>query len=389
MSPVAAESNELLVLTQDAGVERDVTLVVEGDARIDGRVTTCRTLKDLVRNLEGYPSPVVAMVDVDPQPMSFLQGLEPIVRRFPNTRFVVLVENYENEVVLEAMQIGVRHCMLKASVSDDLLTVLHRMLVDVGSAAPTEGSLVTVMTASGGCGGTTLAINLADEFRRASKQLVMLIDMDLDYGALASYLGMRADYGLADLMAHTGVLDSQLVSSTSAVYLDDLHILNSPASVDFSHPVEIEDFAQLEPLLEVCKQAYAHTVMDAPRQPRERSATLASASDLTLIVFELSVIDVRGARALMRSLTERGVPQEKILPVANRISARSKDKLLSLEDARDALGGVQVHAIANDYSSAIRSVNYGQPLERIAPRSPMRRDLAQLVEVVRVKRGGE
>lgn len=387
MSPVAADSNELLLLTQDAEVQRSVTLVVEGNARIDGRVTGCRSLKDLVRHLEGHPSPAVAMVDVDPQPMSFLQGLQPIVNRFPNTRFVVLVENYENEVVLEGMQIGARHCMLKSSVPDDLFAVLHRMLVDVGVASPPSGGLVTVMTASGGAGGTTLAINLADELRRASKQTVMLVDLDLDYGAVASYLGLRAEYGVADVLGHAGTLDAQLVSSSSAMYLDDMHVLNSPASVDFSNPQVIADFNQLEPLLEVCRQAYAHTVVDAPRQPRARSATLAAASDLTLIVFELSVIDVRGARALMRSLTERGVPQEKLLPVANRIAARGRDKLLSLEDARDALGGLVVHPIANDYQSAIRSVNYGQPLEKVAPRSALRRDLAQLVEVVHARRG--
>ena len=387
MSSVAADSNELLILTQDAEVERSVTLVVEGDARIDGRVTGCRSLKDLVRHLEGQPAPAVAMIDVDPQPMSFLQGLQPIVRRFPDTRFVVLVEQYENEVVLEGMQIGVRHCMLKSSVSEDLVVVLHRMLVDVGAATPPSGSLVTVMTASGGAGGTTLAINLADEFRRASKQTVMLIDMDFDYGALASYLGLRAEYGLADVLGHEGTLDAQLVSSSSTVYLDDMHVLNSPASVNFAHPVEVREFGQLEPLLEVRKRSYAHTVIDAPRQPRARSATLAAASDLTLIVFELSVIDVRGARALMRSLTERGVPQDKLLPVANRITKRGKDKLLSLEDAREALGGLALHSIANDYQSAIRSVNYGQPLDKVAPRSAMRRDIERLVGVALERRG--
>jgi len=387
MTSQAIESNELLVLTQDQEVERAVTLAVEGDARIGGRVRPCRTLKDLVRPLEGMPAPPVAMIDVDPQPMSFLSGLGPIVRRFPDTRFVLLVERYENEVVLEAMQIGVRHCLQKSAIAEDLVVVLHRMLVDVGAAPTPDGDVVCVMTASGGCGGTTIAVNLADELRLASKRTVMLIDLDLDYGALAAYLGLRAEYGVADLLAHRGTIDSQLVGSTAAVYLDDLHVLASPASVDAADPVELADFDQLDSLLAVCREAYAHTVIDAPRQPRDRAAALAAASDLTLVVFELSVIDVRGARALIRSLTGRGVPADRILPVANRIATRGQGKLLSLEDARDALGGVHVHAVANDYDAAIRSVNYGQPLAVVAPRSPMRRDLQQLVELLAKRRG--
>ena len=387
MNPGAQASNALLVLTRDSELERAVRAAAEGDARHACRVLGGKTLQDLVAALESESPPVVAVVDVDPQPLSFLQSLEPIIRRFGDTRFVVLVEAYANEVVLEAMQVGVRHCMLKSAVPGELAGVLHRMLVDAGAAPAPDGALVSVMTASGGCGGTTLAINLADEFRRSSKRPVMLVDMDLDYGGLGSYLGLRADGGLADVLASDRPLTAQRLAAAAAVYLDDLHVLSSPASVDFANPAPIEDFRQLRALLEACRLAYPHTVVDAPRQSRQHAATLAAHSDLTLIVFELSVTDVRGARALMRALTERGVAQEKLLPVANRITTRGRHELLSLDDAREALGGVGVHSIANDYEGAIRSVNYGRPIEAVAPRSPMRKDLTQLAELALTRRG--
>ena len=40
------------------------------------------------------------------------------------------------------------------------------------------------------------------------------------------------------------------------------------------------------------------TVIDAPRTPRDASAVLAYASDLTLVVFQLTVTGVRSARAM-------------------------------------------------------------------------------------------
>ena len=370
--------NEILVLTRDPDTERAITLAAEGDAGVFGRVTVCRELSAFEGELGRRPQTRVALVDVDPQPLSFLAGLEPIVRRHPYTAFVVICADFENRVVLEAMQVGARNCLLKSSLSQDLLSVLRRLLEGSAAAAPrADGRLITVMTASGGAGGTTLSINLADELRLSSGQPALLVDLDLDYGAAAAYLGLNPEYGIADVLNTHGSIDAQLIRSTALAHADDLHVLTSPASSDSADAGGL-DYEQLETVLGVCREAYPHTVIDAPRTPRDVAARLAQASDLTLLVFQLSVIDVRSARAQMRAMTARGAPAERILPVANRWVKRSR--MLSLEDARDALGGVEVVSVSNDFENTLRSINYGQPLSRVAPRSPVRRDLGRIVE---------
>ena len=90
------------------------------------------------------------------------------------------------------------------------------------------------------------------------------------------------------------------------------------------------------------------------------------------------MIDVRSTRAILRALTDRGAPAERILPVANRCVKRSR--MLSLEDAREALGGVEVAQIGNDFENVMRSINYGQPLSEVAPRSSVRTDLGRLAQ---------
>jgi len=378
--------NEILVLTSDPDTERAITLAAEGDAQVSGRVTVCRDLSALEGELGRRPRTRVALVDVDPEPLPLLAGLEPVVRRHQQTGFVVVCEEFENRVVLEAMQVGARNCLLKAALSEDLVAVLRRLVEDSVAAPRADGRVVTVMTASGGAGGTTLAINLADELRRASGHPALLVDLDLDYGAAAAYLGLNPEYGVADVLTTGGGIDAQLVRSTALAHLDDLHVLASPVSVD-SADVGTLAYDQLETMLGVCRGAYPHTLIDAPRAPREVAARLALASDLTLLVFQLSVIDVRSARAQIRSMTARGAPADRILPVANRWVKRSR--MLSLEDARDALGGVDVACVSNDFESTLRSINYGKPLSQVAPRSAVRRDLARLVERVEATRQGQ
>ena len=276
-------------------------------------------------------------------------------------------------------------------VVDAQTGAMRRLIDDVeGPTGRASGRVITVMTASGGAGGTTLAINLADELRTSTGGAALLVDLDLDYGAMAAYLGLNPEYGVADVLKSHGSIDAQLIRSTASVHLDDLQVLTSPASVEHSDPGGV-GFEKLEAMLGVCREAFPITVIDAPRTPRDVAARLAVASDLTLVVFQLSVIDVRSARARMRAMTDRGAPPERILPVANRWVKRSK--MLSLDDARDAFAGIEVAKVGNDFESVIRSINYGQPIAQVAGRSVVRKDIRKLAERIQsleqAREGGE
>jgi hypothetical protein len=38
--------------------------------------------------------------------------------------------------------------------------------------------------------------------------------------------------------------------------------------------------------------------------------------------------------------------------------------------------------VSNDFSSVVRSINYGQPVAKVAPRSALRNDIHELVTLV-------
>ena len=52
--------------------------------------------------------------------------------------------------------------------------------------------------------------------------------------------------------------------------------------------------------------------------------------------------------------------------------------LVRPEDCERALGLDSFHRIRSDWRNAMNSVNHGQPLARVAPRSGLRRDFRKL-----------
>jgi pilus assembly protein CpaE len=332
-----------------------------------------RDLRELTVQLTSQAVPI-ALVDLDPQPQQVLPQLERLVARFPTTRFIALSSAVGNELLLEAMQTGVRRVVEKQKLGAELPGVLDRLTAAEAAEAEPGGHLVTILSAGGGCGATTIAVNLADELATSRNQPTLLWDLDCAYGAVSGYLGITPNYAADQILHYSGEIDGQLIRSTATVHSDRLHVLASPFSTNPDNPEPLR-FEQLENAINSARRAYGITIVDAPRLGIPTLATLAASSAQTLLVLQLTVKDLRSARVMLQALRGRGIDMERVIPVASRFVKR---QFISQEEAEKALG-MKLLTIRNDFTPAIKGLNFGQMLAEIAPRSSVRRDLQELI----------
>ncbi len=331
----------------------------------------CRDLRKLQVQLERHPARGV-LVDLDPEPERILAQLEPIIAQFHSTRFIVISARYDANCVLAAMQAGARHFLVKAALATELAEALNRVIPEHNGNS--TGLIYTVLGASGGCGATTIAINLASELHLKSAAEVLLIDLDYAFGAVGTCLGLEGRYGIADVLADRNRIDAHLISSAAVPGADGLRVLLSPASTQACAAAPLQT-ADLRAALEAAKRAFRNVVIDAPRLPPAEALHLALASSLCLIVVQLSVKDIRTAGRLLQVLLGQGVPRARVVVLVNRFDCRS---MITLQDARRALGDVPVRTIRNDFKAAMRSINLGQALAQATPRCRIRQDLQAL-----------
>jgi Flp pilus assembly CpaE family ATPase len=373
-----AGRRQVLLVTQDQATTNAVGTALEAEGSI-GREDVFRDLRGLSGRMEIQP-PNAVLVDIDPAPTQMLSALDPLVRQYPETRFIVLSEAMAAEYMLEAMQMGARHYMLKDAIRGTLSGVLHRLCSNGHTAWERGGSAITILSASGGCGATTLAVNLACEIAEsASNQKTLLVDLDPCYGGVGAYLGIDGQHGVVDLMGRSGTFDAELLSTTAQSYSDKLQVLISAANNMLSERL-IADFSRLDDLMAACKRGYSTTVIDAPRVPMDVAADLARLSNMTLVVFQLTVKDVRMARSMISALETRGIATASILPIVNRYHRRNL--IVKLEEAERAMNGMKLRCLSNDFQGAGRSSNFGQPLLKAAPRSVLRTELQQLASQI-------
>ncbi len=344
--------------------------------RSGGRVScagVCRTLGELSAALQG-DHPSAAVIDMYPAGARLLHDLEPLIAGNPETRFVLLCEQLSSDLLMGAMQAGARQAIARDSLSG-LAAVLEKIASSAVAQKAPEGSAVTLLSTGGGCGSTTLAINLAIELGLAAGKPSLLVDLDVPYGAAAAYLGVRNSYGLADVLEREDGFDPELIRSSAAVWSNHLHVMLSPASINFAAPLEVR-YRNLARFMDACRRTYARTVVDAPYVALDVAETLARCSEVTLIVLQLTVKDICIARDLRAALVQRGVDPMTVRMVINRYSPRRT--MVELQEARQALGQNHLHTVCNDFGTAVKALNLGKPLAEAAPTSALRKDIRAL-----------
>jgi Flp pilus assembly CpaE family ATPase len=186
---------------------------------------------------------------------------------------------------------------------------------------------------------------------------------------------LKGNYGIPDILNDPARIDSELVRSTALTYSDQLHAVINPIGLK----LEKHDFINYEHLdiaLDVFKQTYAFTVVDAPRLATDVTAMLVDASDIVLLPFQLIVKDIRHVRAMLAMLREVCTSAPHIDLVATRY--RKRRTAVTLKEAALALDGAELTCLRNDFASASKAMNFGQPLAQATPLSKLRRDIAQL-----------
>ncbi|MBI4558839.1 MAG: AAA family ATPase [Candidatus Hydrogenedentes bacterium] len=373
-APVASQVS-LILVTPDVLIERVILSVLRSEPALS-LVRTCKDTVALVNLLERNSAPIV-LADIDQHPEQILRELEYLGNRFPGIRFVALAQDLTADLALLAMHSGVRHFQVKARINTELVPTLYRLMPADEELTGEGGAALTVLSASGGCGATTVAVNLANELQLATAQAVLVVDLDASYGTVGTYLDLRGEYGVSDVLTPERRIDAELIATTALKRSDHLHALIRPLNTGFAtaDPIFVE---RLDSFVRACKLGYGFTLFDAPRMSVEAATVLAKASQKVLIVLQSNIKDIRVTRAMLDALVERGVIRDRIYPIVNRV--RRRYQMITLREVQQALNVTEVGQLQNDFKSAVRSINYGKPLAEATPRSKLRRGLMQLAK---------
>ncbi|MFJ6535335.1 CpaE family protein [Paenarthrobacter sp. NPDC091711] len=303
---------------------------------------------------------------------------------------VVLASTDAAQVALPAMRAGIRDLLEPSADSGTIRALLERASLAAAGrrrglgaqvdAGPQGGRIIAVMSPKGGVGKTTISTNLAIGLGRTSPMRVVIADLDLQFGDVASGLLIDPDKTIADAVTGAAVQDSMVLKSYLSVHPAGIYALCAPRN-----PSQIEQISaeQVGQLLEQLAREFDYVIVDtAPGLGEHVLATLERASDVVWVC-GMDIPSIRGLRNGLEILDEIGLVPERRHVVLNFADKRSGLTLMDVE----ATIGCPVDVTLPRSRSLPYSTNRGIPVLQDGAKDVTLRGLRQLIE--RFKPGWE
>ncbi|WP_204115199.1 AAA family ATPase [Shimia biformata] len=283
---------------------------------------------------------------------------------------------------------GVTEVLPDSITPEELTSALARLSAKNAETSTTHaagpmirhGSIISVAKARGGVGATTLAVNLADRlmghsgvFRKTAKKSVVVVDLDLQFGNVASFLDQGAGEALYSMAVDGIVPDETYLEQALSVTPSGLAALTAPNRFA---PMNALKSAQIEALLTSLRQKFDYVVVDMPPAMVEWITPVLALSDKMLLVTDCSVPSVSKARQVIDFFVEDHLS----LPIDIVVSFEHKPMLLSSQhkEAATVLERPLAHWLPNDPTASREALDLGVPLSEAARRSKLTRAIGKL-----------
>lgn len=302
--------------------------------------------------------------------------------RFPEIS-VILAAEADAETVLQAMRAGIRDVLSPESDPAHIRVILERGCQAFASrqrtnatqaADPTpKGLVIGVFSPKGGVGKTTIATNIAVGLGKIAPMSVVIVDLDLQFGDVASGLDLDPEHTVTDAVMPSASQDSLVLKAFLTVHPASIYALCAPRT-----PVEADEISveQVSRLLEQLAGEFQYVVVDtAPGLSEIVLTTLEHCTDAVWVA-GMDVPSVRGLRSGLDVLRQLNIMPASRHVVLNMADARSG---LSVQDVEATVGAPVDVSIPRSKAVAY-STNRGIPVLQNSKRDPALKGLTRLVE---------
>lgn len=295
---------------------------------------------------------------------------------------VILVGEPDPDFILLAMRAGIRDILSPGSDPAQIRVLLERACQSFASRNRTtavqqpdsgpRGLVIGVFSPKGGVGKTTIATNIAIGLGRVAPMGVVIVDLDLQFGDVASGLYLNPEHTVTDAVSASASQDSLVLKAFLTVHPSSIYALCAPRT-----PVEADDITpqQVSRLIEQLAEQFQYVVIDtAPGLPEVGLAAMEQCTDVVW-VSAMDVPSIRGLRSGLDILRRLDLLPETRHVVLNMADSKSG---LSVQDVEATIGAPVDVSIPRSKAVAY-STNRGIPVLQDGLKDPAVKGLRQLV----------
>lgn len=307
-------------------------------------------------------------------------ALESLAQAHPELEYVLVAHDATADLLMRAMRCGVREVLpapASAVAVAEAVQRLARKRQPPAASGERQGRAIAVVSCKGGSGATFVAANLAHILSRREGMRVALVDLNLQFGDAALFVGTSTPtVSIADVAQNIHRLDRDLLTSSMTQVSPQFWVL--PAPDDPAHAADVQP-EHVDKVLQLARTMFDFVIVDVGRSLSAVSLRALDQCELVHAVLQLTLPYVRDARRLRDVFRSLDYPARKIRWVVNR---HAKGGDITLEDVQKVLGVEAALVLPNQYDVVAASVNQGVPVDTLSPNSAITKALRGLADAI-------
>src|SRR5581483_325621 len=310
------------------------------------------------------------------------RSLEVLAELHPlsQARVLVIGPASDSRLLLLALRAGATDYIEEGALEAELPVALGRL----GSGLPSRkeaGQTIAVLAPSGGSGSSTVAVNVAAVL--AGKHgTVLLCDLKLTTGDLASLLDVQPTHTLAELCHHGARMDRSMLERSLVRHGSGVHLLAPPRTFGDVRLVTVEGVRQA---MALARTLFPYIIVDVDHSFDDEQLQVLRHADTILLVMRLDFTSLRHTQRALEYFQDHSIDCGRVQVVVNRYGQPQE---VPASKAEEALGVKILHYIPDEPKTVNRANNNGVPVVLESQSAKVSRSLIQLASSINGKTAG-
>lgn len=289
-------------------------------------------------------------------------GLDEIAEKLKlvTSKIIITSVNYSTNTIIKALRLGAKEFLPKPVLREDLVRVLSMLASISPENEVSQSKIITVYSNKGGIGKTTIAVNLAAELAKVTKDKVALVDLNLQLGDISTFLNLNPPFDVNYVIRRLIDKEENILIKGFEKYKDlSLYVLSDPSYIEQSESITTQ---QITTLFSALKKVFPYIVVDMSSSIDSISLKILDSSDWIMFTTIVNIPAIRNAQRCLNLFRSRKYPSNKVKIVINRYMENDEIKI---EDIENTLGESVYWKIPNNYFTIMEAINKGVSISEV------------------------
>jgi len=310
---------------------------------------------EILRQLQDSRAEVV-LVDISPrESQRAIRAIELIRSTTQQIAIFANGQMTQPASIVASMRAGAGEYLDDSAGTEALLEALTRFSSSrTRATGGTSGRarVLTFLSAKGGAGCTTAAVNTALALQKSHGDVALLDFAPIGHASL--HLNLRPQFGVLDALQNLHRMDVSLLDGLMTETRDGLHLLAGPQQPYPSEPTP----GELARLFDLVVNHYRFVVVDASSRLDPTTRLLSDLSNAVLVVAQTDVVSLWSASRI-HTFLEEGTGRDRLRIVLNRYK---KIPGFTDEDVQQVTNCKVLWKVPNAYQVISPSIDHGSPV---------------------------